>query len=386
MKISINKKAVFAFLAIYSLCEPWYLKQFFVLHIIALVFRAVMLVYCLFYEVFNKEKKNRYIFVLMIAIPICYMIGNIVAGDSLFAAGKTLINLFAQSIFLLHIFTFGKNETGMYLSGMSIYMQLICVINTISSFFLLPNITIENYFFLGGDNGSIKIYLEALMITYVERAYFVKRKTNQFIVLFISLTVFAIHRQIGTGCVVVAIVLAGYFINQKQKGMQVSLTLLTGLSVITWIALLATAISFLEDIINKLLFGKYESLSSRVTLWLFYLANLRKSIWFGKGVSTVGDLSFVAENRSKWIVQHNTHNTFLEVLYNGGVMAFLFFMVLLICVAIHFDRHKRTEKATMIALIIFAYQISGLVECGFSQIIFLLPFAFYIEVLEEDTE
>ena len=69
-------------------------------------------------------------------------------------------------------------------------------------------------------------------------------------------------------------------------------------------------------------------------------------------------------------------------MYNGGLIAFFLFVILIFVCAIHFDKYCMDKELVFIAILIFGYLVRGLVECDGTAVFFLLPFAFQIEIIE----
>ncbi|MBQ7563936.1 MAG: O-antigen ligase family protein [Lachnospiraceae bacterium] len=136
-----------------------------------------------------------------------------------------------------------------------------------------------------------------------------------------------------------------------------------------------------RDVINAVFYNKYNSITSRNELWIYFITKSLHRPFFGYGASS-GAYRNLPENYYKWIMQGNTHNSNIEIIYHYGYVLFVLFSILLFLVA----KNKKTSKQVTIysEYALFIWLMHGLVENGFSYIFLYIPFVIYGEKLDNN--
>lgn len=386
MILKIDLKSMFGFIMMLIMFEPWYIGQFAGFHYVNILLRVLAITLFAIYAIANKEYKVPYFYWMILGIFLFYIIGSISSNSDIFSAIILVANVCLKCMFLIFIFSRNGEYFSEYIDGMSWYMVLICIINTIS--LIIPFVGIEdsyvkrNYFFLGSDNSSTPIYLVAILITYLRQKCCDSKKTNHFIISIFTFAFIAFYQKVATAVVsLLIIIVLGIIYKGSSERHRIKMKTLCLTCMGAWLIILSSSMHFMQGIIDGLLYGKYESISSRVELWRLFLDRIMKKPFYGYGVAeNVDETQFFGV--IKWVMQHNTHNTFLEIMYNGGLIAFTLFIVLIFVCAIHFDKYSQNKESAFIAIIIFGYLVRGLVECDGVAWFFLLPFSFQIEIIE----
>ena len=385
MKISIYPQSIVTLLVMIGIFEPWYIMTYTGYDFLFDILKVVMLV-VLFMTILIRGYSVEPVYYLIALLYMSIMMGNLVNGTNVLNALKEAVK--AGLMLMLYTYIFAEEDEDCVahsLRVMSLFMMVIFTINSITMYFPLPDVPralSDTYLFLGSDNGSTPLYMLGALISYIY-GYYYGGKSFFWYTMF-NYMLFALHQEVGTavvtGVIIIAFALAKPMIPADFK---VRLGRLSAFSLILWAIIYTTSLGFISNIIDTLLYGKYRNIIDRIMLWNLFAVRLPRSPLFGFGASNAEDLTLQRGSFDKWISQHNTHNTFLEILYNGGFVAFILLILIVFLSAYRFDRESDDRRDMMIAVIIFTYLVRGLVECGAYYLFFMLPFVLCISRIDK---
>lgn len=104
--------------------------------------------------------------------------------------------------------------------------------------------------------------------------------------------------------------------------------------------------------------GKWRSLELRMTLWDKYCQLILKKPIFGYGV----ELPIVRQLKVEIDWAYHAHNQFLDILYKGGIVNLLLFILIVFIAGKNLYRFRETEESKIISLAFLGWCLHGLVE------------------------
>ncbi len=116
----------------------------------------------------------------------------------------------------------------------------------------------------------------------------------------------------------------------------------------------------IENVFNKKL-----TLSGRTLIWEKAYAEIAKSPLIGYGCEPV-DVSIVK------IILNHAHNLYLEILYRGGIIGLLLFIIAFILISDKADRIKNNVLSKYLILMVFLFIIGSSVEFAFYRYHYLI--------------
>ena len=269
--------------------------------------------------------------------------------------------------------------------GFMCYFVLTSLVSTI---FILAvgGQSYGHYFFWGSDNGMANNYFFAVFLAYIDAAFDKKRVSLPFILAAASAVVYAFTLQVGAAMLWVlggGVFAVLFCIPSKMllKIMDLSHLLIGFL--LLWLSIFVSRWPLMENLINKIFYGKYSSITSRAKLWEYFLGRSLSHPLLGYGSSAVKYQS-LPEGIDKWKLIGNCHNICVETIYHYGYAVFLLLLVLIFLVA---DRlRKQGRKYVYLGVFFFLYLLHGLVESGVNYSFLYLPLMYYAEKMERQNE
>ena len=120
----------------------------------------------------------------------------------------------------------------------------------------------------------------------------------------------------------------------------------------------------IENVFNKKL-----TLSGRTFIWERAYAEIAKSPLIGYGCEPM-DLSI------EKIILNHAHNMFLEIMYRGGIIALILFIIAFILISNKADRIKNNVLSKFLILMVFIFIICSSVEFAFYRYHYLIILVF----------
>lgn len=270
-------------------------------------------------------------------------------------------------------------------SGCLAVLSICNIIDVIT--FTAHNGFVDGYItFWTYDNKCIGYYLIALFFLYIKK--FCINKMDYF--FYLEIGIIFLHTlllRVTTGWIVI-IALGCYCILYHMKTRQNCIFLRIDkmfIWLITVMLILLLCGESMEPIINAVFAGKYSSILSRTQLWNYFLNMTLKSPVWGNGVWSEKDIVITnLYGVNLWKAIGNSHNMYIEILYQFGIPAFLLTFLLVFVSAKRNVLHSK--KIRFMSGFVFAFMIEGFVELGFSSLFLFIPMLFYSDRLEKIEE
>lgn len=354
--------------------------------------KYIILVYLILDYFFKRNFRSSIFMIIVILLHFMYIVANVCNGESIFLPIILMLNNVGWTVVVSNIIQH-KDNNEMILAATR-YFTIITTITVILSF-MFPNglyktntaytILDEATTFLGNDNASIPYFFISLTFS---AALYIKDKNKKRILIYncILYALFSLSRVIGTGivCGIMMLVLFFLFLKTKlfTKNMGRKILLIGTLFFILIIVLQAQ--TYLGNIFAFI--GKANTLG-RIEIWQYSIERILQKPFIGYGY--VGGLDYSEylyydEFVRACVETGNTHNVILQQWTWGGVIAFVLFIALLVCVLKRFDKYSTRKESRILVVLMAGFVLRSMVEIGSEYYYVLLPFFYYIKDIENN--
>lgn len=276
-----------------------------------------------------------------------------------------ILNITLVTIFLILLIQY---DFDLIINTLHILFFVILLANTISMF-VIENTETAMYF-VGGKN-SFSMYFVPSIFIVMFYSYYKFNHLNKISVLYIVVSLFEIFLgESGTGIVVATIALfLILFLNKMPKNKYIYIGVICFIYIVL---ILGTKILYSNNlwIMFTNLLGKDSTLTSRAVIWNNVINQLKNNIIFGlgRGYPIFYTNSFNIKN-----VVYETHNFFLEILSQGGLIGSFFYFMSFINVLKGINMNKKLEKILFVSIIVLL--INGFTESINNNMIVILTIA-----------
>lgn len=306
-----------------------------------------------------KNRKMQSIDIIVIIFYLILTVATILNKGSIADCIKELISFFALYVTLC----IGLNQdSNKYIKLMNRYLLVYTLLNTVSAIIFYPNSMFRDnnnpIFFLGGDNTSIRLYLASILFYFLNN-YIKTRKVKIPILPLLNLLVFSVLRDIGGGKVCFSVVFIGilYLRFAKTIPQRVIRYIMIFNIVLFLILVVFNKMSifsfFIVNILNRNL-----TLTDRTVIWEVTINQIIRKPIFGYGF--IDGLKF--QQMLHGITGINAHNTYLMILFNGGVIALSLFIYIFILASKRFDSKKHRKWLYAIPIVLMTLMIRAQIE------------------------
>lgn len=295
---------------------------------------------------------SRFIVIFMMFLGV-WVLSTIINGGQIGEIAGDLLTAVILSILVELAFQMNKEDsllnTLYYLFGSYITLYFISVITGVGLFFADSVLKHKTYFF-GPDNYSGFILLPALGVMLVTDFYLYQSLRKFTILCF----VFVLSSEVYTWSVtaLIAMILFGILVIREKKSKRSTRVINVMNGVIITMLMLASIIFFnvqnffASFLVNVL--GKDPSLSSRTIIWDLALRRIYQAPLIG-----YGEMS--SESVTEWLLINHTHNIYMELLFKGGVLLLIAFLVYLFYVGRKLYRNHSHYTARILEISIIIY-------------------------------
>ncbi len=269
-----------------------------------------------------------------------------------------------------------KNATK-FINIFSTYLLLLLIINTFSSIIFYPNAMFRDnnnpIFFMGGDNTSVRLYIISILFCFMNKYITLKKMTVPTVPL-LNLLTFSIVRDLGGGkvCFIILLLCILYLIYGANIPIKTIKKIIVVNVVLFFLLVIVNKIGLFKFIIVDVL-HRNLSLTDRTVIWDITIKKIINSPIIGYGM--INGLSFQA--MLPYITGINAHNTYLMILFNGGIILFIIFVISMLIGQAKFDSIKHDRWIYMIPFTLLTLMIRAQIE-GWDVIwLFILLFLCY---------
>lgn len=271
-----------------------------------------------------------------------------------------------------------KSNFESFLRIATLYFSALCLLNFATQILFPGGIVSEASMFeetygkwiLGGQNNMIAFIIPTMVLNGIR--FMQDRKVINIIVILL-LAVSAIISGSATGLLGMLLFLAMFFVGAFIKSEKTSAVFNINVYVVVGLIVLFMFVvigrfSVFETIIVDFL-KKDMTLTTRTEVWERTFAYIAQSPWLGCGVLR-------SEAVQQLLKASHQHNYFLHILFQGGIFALLFFVLLFNMCRRRLSINKANKECFVIAAGIFSFLIMFISEVYDGLLI--LPFCFMI--------
>ena len=287
-------------------------------------------------------------------------------------AGSTILNRGSIAEYIKEVISFlalyitlsigVSNNSSKYIKIMNKYLLIYTLINTLSAIIFYPNSMFRDnnnpIFFLGGDNTSIRLYLASILFYFLNN-YIETGKVKIPVLPLLNLFVFSMLRDIGGGKVSFLIVTMGFvYLRFAKKMPQKIIKYIMIINIVIFLMLVVfNKMSIFSFIIVNVL-NRNLTLTDRTVIWEVTINQIIRKPMLGYGI--IDGLKF--QQLLPGITGINAHNTYLMILFNGGVIAFSLFIYIFILASKRFDSKKHRKWLYAIPIVLMTLMIRAQIE------------------------
>lgn len=329
---------------------------------------------------FNKLDLITFLFYLFLLIPTLLNEGDL----------DNYIKEFIQFITLYYVMKFGlEKNPKKFINIYTMYITFLVIINTLSAIIFYPNSMFRDnnnpIFFMGGDNTSVRLYIISILFCFMNKYIKHKRMTIPVIPL-LNLFIFAIVRDLGGGKICFAILLLSilYLIYGANIPKKIVKNVILINIILFFILVISNKISLFKFIIVDVL-HRNLSLTDRTVIWNITIEKIMNKPIMGYGM--IDGLTF--QGMLPYITGINAHNTYLMILFDGGIILFGIFIISMFMGQKKFDSIKHNRWIYILPFTLLTIMIRAQIEGWDVTWLFILILLCYsydkIEHLGKDT-
>lgn len=374
--MNINIRCVALFVLIIPLLKTPYINKVYFLDLCFNLFRLVS--GCIIVFIYLSRQQVSKIVLMQMLFQAVLLFSTVLNDGDLYNQILTAISVI--SFYLIAEMGIRDSCTDflrviMLCSEIMVYINLLTLI-------IFPNGMYQDWtyrnWFLGTDNQHIGVLLVSVCVALIYRNYFGKKIRPYLLMAACVISIFLCWSATSVG----GIVLFGflYFAAVKRNNPVFNyVTYMIIISAIFVFIILLRLQNYFEFIIVDLL-GKEITFTGRVDICDAGIYWIKKAWLLGNGVESY---SLHAQKT----IYPSMHNTFLEYLYQGGIVLFLIFIGINVMLGLRLMKDIGNKYTKIISAVIFTFYFMMQFEVYssiFIELIFVL--AFFIQELKKQSE
>lgn len=327
-----------------------------------------------FYLIKSKPNAVDYLIVLFYG---WLLITTIIHKAAIFDYGKEAFLFF--SLYLTMRYGVEK-DSKTFFNYTAAFLLFYTLLNTATAIISYPGSLFRDnqnpIFFLGGDNSSVNLYLASICFSSISR-YQRSGRLSLPLISLINLLVFSLLRDLGGGKVVFGLAILGLaYLVIVERFPKKTAFLIISINVVLFLCLVIfNKIDFLQNIIVNVL-HRDMTLTDRTIIWGITIDKILANPFTGYGM--IDGLAF--QSMLPFIIGINAHNTYLMILFDGGILLFGLFLSLLVVAATEFDSYTHPTFSYVFSVGLFAQMVRAQIEGWdvqwiliYLSLMFLLP-------------
>ena len=343
-----------------------------ILNLLWYIGAVIVFLYAFSYILYSR-KFNKLDFTMMM-FYIFLLVSTLLNQGDLVSYVKELIS-FLTTYFVIK---FGLEKSPKkFINIFSTYLSLLLVLNTLSTIIFYPDAMFRDnnnpIFFMGGDNTSVRLYIIAVLFSFMKK-YIKNKKMVMPVASLLNLFVFSMIRDLGGGkiCFIILLLCTGYLIYGVNIPRKIMRKIIMVNVLLFFILVIVNKMSLFKFIIVDIL-HRNLSLTDRTIIWDITIKKIMSKPVMGYGM--IDGLAF--QSMLPYIIGVNAHNTYLMILFDGGIVLFAIFIISMIIVQMNFDSVKHDRWIYMIPLTLLTLMIRAQIEGWDVVWLFMLLFLCY---------
>lgn len=311
----------------------------------------------LFFAYFLRYRCSIFIFTLL-CFYLVKIIINIYMGVEVYNLIKSAIPIIAISL-LVELLS--KSNIKLLLKSLNFVFSILVYINLVVLFFVPAGIYLNSWmspvYIIGIENQQAIVLIPAIAIVLIYSTCVKGGLTINTILVITSIIITVIRISSVTGIIGLVIILLYVVLFYKRKVSRIfSFKFLFFSYIIIFFAIVVFRINeFMAPFIENVL-GKSSDLSYRTVLWDMAFELIRNSYLFGYGTS---DGLYIVRSAE---VSQSSHNYFIQMMLEGGIVSVTVFVGLLVFIGKNLDKNKNDINISIISISIFVVLILCLSE------------------------
>lgn len=328
-----------------------------VLNSIWYIFQVFSILISLYFLII-KSKINKFDLIVILFYLVLLMT-TLINKVNIYNYVKEVISFFS----LYFVMKFGlEYNSKLYIKNMSRILIVYTIINTITAIVLYPGAMVMDnlnpIFFMGGDNTAVRIYIFAICFEVLSK--FIKNRKIVFpYISFINLVLFSYVRDLGGAkvCSIILFFCLIYFMFSKKISQKIMKKIIILNIVLFLLIVIFNKINIFQFLIVNIL-HRNLTLTDRTVIWKITIEKIIQKPLIGYGM--IDGMSF--QSMLPYIIGVNAHNTYLMILFNGGIILFLSFIYILIITSKKFDKEKHNKFIYILPLTLLTLMVRAQIE------------------------
>lgn len=385
--ITISKKSLNLYLLFIFLVFPFFRYSYLtanypITNKIYLLLQVFSFLIIVLLNIKNKQYKISKINIYIIIFLLILNISTIINGGSIFASAYLSFRI----ITLCLIVEYGiKYHTKIFLSAISSFL-IFLVYTNFASIILFPkgmyidsNVGYYQNWLLGYKNLHILFIMPAILFSFINSYIkYGKLKKSNYILLLVSILSIILANS-STSLVGLAIVLLFLVFNKMfDKISTLNIKNYFIFSIISFFGVIIFRIQDNFKFIIETILKRSVNFTNRTYIWDYVIEFIKEKPLLGYGVED----SFVRFNKTTMYQSFHAHNQILEVVYKGGFISLIIFLIIIVNSIKEVLKYKETKIAKFISIILFAYMIMMLTEVySYEYFMFLFVICYNIKYI-----
>ena len=330
------------------------------------------------------NKKDLFMCILLIFFVACFISTCINENARIYLFIQNYLKIIGFCIYTYKSIKIDSKNT---IFSLSVVLYILIILNFLS-IIIFPNgmYATERYtnnWFFKYDNTHIFMYFPALLVGYLNMKYNNKKIDFLYVSIFIIIA-FCIFFCKSANSIVTFSIFTVYLIFKNRLNRIKWLNSRTFMYVLVGI-FLAFVIFRIQDYFEWFIVGilhKNLTFSHRTYIWDIVIKYIKNSPILGYGVE---DSKFVAIKFGNANFTH-AHNTFLDIMYKGGIVSLIPFLLCIIMSINELYKNKRSYISTLFSVGLFCCLIMTIFEAREDKIGFyiVLLLCYYLKNIEDN--
>lgn len=315
-----------------------------------LIYKIIKLILFVFvFCVYLKKRKISLLVILALLLQLVLGISTIVNGGDIIRFIGPAITVVLMTM-LGELIYFDESFVNI-LKATNIYLRITFVINIISIILIDFVGIFTNVYFWGIDNRFVFtmipwIFLEGI-VSIEER----KKLDQEWLLIILLCETLLLYRKSVAAMILIPIFFVAYFMqNKKRNSISDSLAILLIYITSNIVIIFTKLTKFMEPIIRLL--GKDPTLSGRTFIWNGVIEKVESNPLLGGGTQSVMMDKYYFYNSSApyyfpWCKVQHAHNSIMNILYRGGLLAGTIYISVLVFVAITIEKIRNNSMRAL---------------------------------------
>ena len=366
-KIIIRKRFLLLVLLTIPFMEVPYIKRIGLLHLFFQSWQIISFVMIILTAILSKHVFSRIVY-LIFGIQGYVLINTIIQHGDVKAFAKESLYILAIAM-LYDVFISEESfiESQVLCFELLAYINLLTILLFPDGLYTVKNVVslryvwkASKYWFLGFYNTFTEFYIPGLTFVFV-LAYQKKQKKRAALFLAAIISSLLLVKS-GGNLVAMFVMIFVYFMFRKNTKIFNYINYWLIQLIFLAFVFFYNIQSYFEWLLGAIL-QKRNSLNDRIILWKRIIGFIQQKLIFGYGYEN-GNLRSIKYGIGAWA--RYAHNSFLEIMYQGGIVYFVLFVFMVIVAGKRAMRDKENDMVTIISCAFLGWSVQSMVDAYFT--------------------